>query len=64
MTPKELREKTVQERTNLLKQLREELFHLRLKRSTAQLEKVHRIREIKKDIARLLTLESLQKKGK
>jgi len=37
-------------------QLRKELFDLRLEKSTAVLEKPHRINEIKKDIARLLTV--------
>jgi len=36
-------------------ELRRELFELRMQKSTAGVEKPHRFREIKKDIARLLT---------
>lgn len=56
MTPKELKEKTAKERSELLVNFREELFHLNLKKTTGQLEKSHRIKEIKRTIARLITL--------
>ena len=35
---------------------RKELFSLRFKHATSQLETSHRIREVRKDIARLLTI--------
>jgi len=35
--------------------LRQELFNLRLQQATSQLEKPHRIRELRKDIARVET---------
>lgn len=57
MTPKELREKSSKERDSLKGELSQELFHLKLKKSTGQLEKNHRIKEIRRDVARLLTLE-------
>lgn len=57
MTPKELKEKTDKELQQLKNDLMEELFQLKIKKSTGQLEKTHRLRLIKKDIARILTLE-------
>ncbi|MBI4411221.1 MAG: 50S ribosomal protein L29 [Deltaproteobacteria bacterium] len=57
MKPSELREKTPTERAKLASQLKEELFLLRIKKATGQLEKVHRLREIRRDLARLITLE-------
>lgn len=49
----------------LAKQLtesREELFKLRFQHATAQLEKTHRLRQVRKDIARLLTLQNEKKR--
>ena len=44
-------------------ELRQELFNLRLQKATARLEKPHRIREIRKEIARCQTrLTELRKK--
>lgn len=57
MTPNEIKEKSAVERAKLLKELREEFFQLNLKKTTSQLEKTHRLSEIKKDIARLLTIK-------
>ncbi len=56
MTPKEIREKTSQELKTLLADLREELFRLKMQAGTGQLEKSHRLKEVKKDLARLLTI--------
>lgn len=56
MTPKELREKTLQELKTLEQSLREELFKLNLQNAMGQLEKTHRLKELKRDIARVLTL--------
>ncbi|MDD2707240.1 MAG: 50S ribosomal protein L29 [Verrucomicrobiae bacterium] len=42
--------------------LRQELFNLRLRQTTGQLEKPSRIREVRKDIARVETLLSQQKR--
>jgi large subunit ribosomal protein L29 len=49
----------------LAKQLtesREELFKLRFQHATAQLEKTHRLRQVRKDIARLITLQNEKKR--
>ena len=56
MTSREIREKTIEELKILAKDLKEELFKLRMKSGTGQLEKPHRLGEIKKDIARVLTI--------
>lgn len=56
MTPSEIREKTSQELKTLLADLREELFRLRMQDGTGQLEKSHRLGEVKKDLARVLTV--------
>ena len=39
------------------RELNEELFHLRFQAGSGQLEKPHRIRQIKHDLARLLTIK-------
>ncbi|MCM8798879.1 MAG: 50S ribosomal protein L29 [Candidatus Omnitrophica bacterium] len=56
MKAKELRELTSEELKQKLFSLREELFNLRKAIATAKLEKPHRIRQIRKDIARILTV--------
>ena len=56
MKPNQFREMTPDEREQKLSELREELFHLRFQASSGQLEKPHRIKQIKRDISRLLTL--------
>ena len=63
MTPNEVREKTIEELKVLEKDLKEELFKLKMQAGTGQLEKTHRLKEVKKDIARILTIleEKLRK---
>jgi large subunit ribosomal protein L29 len=63
VTPSELREKNLKELGALEDELREELFKLKMQNATGQLEKSHRLQEVKRDIARLLTIAK-QKKGK
>ena len=63
MTPKEIREKNLKELDILKKDLEEEFFKLKMQHATGQLEKSHRLKEIKRDLARVLTI-SAQKKGK
>jgi large subunit ribosomal protein L29 len=41
-----------------VKELRVELFNLRMQKSASGVEKPHRFKEIKKDIARLLTVKA------
>ena len=56
MTPSEIREKNLQELKTLVADLREELFKLRMQAGTGQLEKSHRLGEVKRDIARVTTI--------
>lgn len=56
MKAKELKELTREELTQKLAGLREELFNLGRSRYTTKLEKPHRIKQTRKDIARILTI--------
>lgn len=56
MKANELRELTVEELKQKLEDFREELFNLRFQKSTNRLENTNRINEVKKNIARILTL--------
>ncbi|MBQ5825298.1 MAG: 50S ribosomal protein L29 [Clostridia bacterium] len=56
MKAKELRELTEVELQEKLKNLKEELFHLRFQNAVNQLENPMRIKAVKKDIARVLTV--------
>ena len=58
MTPDELREKSGEELKKLSADLKEELFRLKIRKDTGQLEKTHRIKELKKDLARINTIGS------
>jgi len=53
---KALREKTRDELNEELNQLKAELFKLRFQHATSQLENPMKIRQIKKDIARVKTI--------
>ncbi|MBI5801090.1 MAG: 50S ribosomal protein L29 [Verrucomicrobia bacterium] len=65
----ELKDKTVAELATQSRELRQELFNLRLQKATAQLEKPSRLRILRKDIARVetritqLRLQSAQPKA-
>ena len=52
---KELKEKTMPELLAESRNLRQELFNLRLQQASAQLEKPARLRTIRRDIARIET---------
>jgi large subunit ribosomal protein L29 len=56
MKARELRELSVDQLEAKEKEFREEEFKLRFKHATGQLEKTSRIRQIKKDIARVKTV--------
>lgn len=55
MKPQEIRELTAEELANKLKDAREELFNLRFQMATSQLDNTSRLRQVKKDIARIQT---------
>jgi large subunit ribosomal protein L29 len=56
MKAEELRRFSTVELQEKLRELREELFNLRFQKSIHQLENPMRIREVKRDIARILTV--------
>jgi large subunit ribosomal protein L29 len=63
MTSKEIRELAPAEITTKLRETRDQLLQLRLKKHTGQVEKPHTIRVLRKDIARLETILT-EKKSK
>ena len=63
MTSKEIRDLSSDEITAKVRSAREELLQLRLRKQTGQVEKTHEIRTLRKDIARLETIQN-QKKSK
>ena len=56
MKASELREKSVDELNNELANLKDELFRLRFQLAINQLENPMRIKAVKKDIARIMTI--------
>ena len=67
MNIKEIREKSTQELTKSLDELKVELFDLRFQRATGSIDNPMKIRDNKKSIARILTVlkerESEKKEG-
>lgn len=66
MKAKELRALSVEELRKKERELRRELFNLRFQLSKGELQNVRRIRAVRKDIARILTIisEKTQSQGK
>ena len=59
------REKPVEELEELVDQLRTDLFNLRVQNTTKELQNVSRIRQTRRDLARVLTvLEEKRQAGK
>ncbi|MCL5967529.1 MAG: 50S ribosomal protein L29 [Firmicutes bacterium] len=58
MKPREIRELSEPELNDKLRELKAELFNLRFQGATMQLENPMRIRQVRKDIARVLTIMS------
>jgi large subunit ribosomal protein L29 len=56
MKAAELQEKSPAELAEMEKELRDELFRLRMKHFTGQLQRVSDLKEKRKDIARVLTV--------
>ena len=56
MTAKEIRDLSPSEITTKLRETREQLLQLRLRKNTGQVEKPLLLREYRKDIARLETI--------
>ena len=52
----DLRSQTVDQLSDELLKLKKEQFNLRFQAATSQMEKTHRVSEVRKDIARISTL--------
>lgn len=60
----ELRGKTEDQLKDMLKDLKKEALNLRFQKTTGELEKTHRFTEVRKTIARIVTLQKETKLGK
>ena len=56
MKASELRDQTLEDLQDKERDLAEQLFALRLQKVTGQLEKPHRVQQVRKDLARVLTV--------
>jgi large subunit ribosomal protein L29 len=56
MKARELRDSTVEELKDKERDLADQLFALRLQKVTGQLEKPARVRQVRKDMARVMTV--------
>ncbi len=57
MKVNEIRDMSADEQTQKLQSLKEELFNLRFQHATGQLENPMRLREVKKSIAQVKTIQ-------
>ena len=64
MKPSEIKAMTVDELTQKEHDLRKELFNLRFQQATGEIENPMRIRTVRKNIARVLTIRSEKLKVK
>ncbi|MGB9716086.1 MAG: 50S ribosomal protein L29 [Thermodesulfovibrionales bacterium] len=64
MRSSELREMTVEELSEKEQELRKELFNLRFQQATGEIQNPKRIKIVKKDIARVLTIKGEKLKTK
>ena len=64
MKAKDLVELGDHELEQRLKESREELFNLRFQHATGQLENTSRLRQVRHDIARMLTVKSAREQEK
>ncbi len=63
MTSKEIRDLAPAEITTKLRETREQLLQLRMRRQTGQVEKTHELRTLRKDVARLETVLNEKKRS-
>ena len=59
-----MRDQTTEELQDKERELAEQLFALRLQKVTGQLEKPARVRQVRKDLARVLTILHERQAGK
>ena len=63
MKPADLRAMSVDQLDDEVLKLKKEQFNLRFQRATGQLENTARVREVRRDIARLLTIARQKRTG-
>ncbi len=63
MTSKEIRDLSSAEIDIKLRETREQLLQLKLRKQTGQVEKTHELRTLRKDIARLETIQNQKKQA-
>lgn len=63
MKSSEIREMSAEDMREKLASLKEELFNLRFQHATGQLENPMRIKEVKKTIARIKTIQTEKEKA-
>ena len=61
MKSKEIRELSAEEVAKKLREMREELLNLNIRKGTGQVENTCRIRELRRDIARFETIKTRKK---
>lgn len=61
MKTQELREKSLPELEKALRDTREELLNLRLRKQTGQVEHSHQLKDLRRELARIQTLLREQK---
>ena len=64
MKAKELIELADDELTLRLQQSREELFNLRFQHAAGQLDNTSRLRQVRQDIARIMTVQSARERAR
>ncbi len=60
----DIKELTAKELVSRKRELREEVFNLRVQQQSGQLEKPHMLRTLRRNIARIETVLSQKKEGK
>lgn len=63
MRSAEIRERTDEELATLAEQLNEDLYRLRVQKATNQLEDTSALRQVRRDLARVLTIARARHKG-
>ena len=64
MKVKDIFELADEELIQRLKQSREELFNLRFQHAAGQLENTSRLRQVRQDIARIMTIQSSRERAR
>ena len=63
MKVKEIRELTTDQIKEKIKEVKEEIFNLRMSQATGNLEKPSRLHELRKDVARMKTILAERKEA-